>query len=102
VITQLIVWSPQLAGLIAEPGFTAQGRMSWGPMPVAAPALGWAVMVIAWPPCGAGRADAEAGTVPAAAMSSPPPAAATAMVVAASALLKRDIDGSLCSGNPGP
>ena len=52
MITQLIVWSPQLAGLIAEPGFTAQGRMSWGPMPVAAPALGWAVMVIVWPGAG--------------------------------------------------
>jgi hypothetical protein len=49
-ITQLIVSSPQLAGFIAAPGFTAHGSMSWGPMPVAAWALGWAVMVILWPP----------------------------------------------------
>src|SRR5690242_11808030 len=60
-------------------------------MPLAA--LGWAVMVITWPWCGAGRADAEAGAALAAAMSRLPPAAAAAIAVAASACLKRDPDG---------
>ena len=92
VITQLMVWSPQLAGLIAEPRFTVHGRMVRGPIRLAAPARGWAVMVIEWLLCGPAGADAQAGTALAAAMSSPPPAAAAAMVAAASALLRRDTD----------
>ena len=82
------------------PGVTAHGTITCGPIPPKW-ARGRAVRVTTWPPGAAGRADAEAGTALAAAMSSPPPAAATAMVAAASALLKRDIDGSLCSANPG-
>src|SRR2546429_321906 len=57
VMRQLMVWSPQLAGLMPAPGLTVQGRMSWGPMRLAAWVLGWAVTVIVWPLCGAGRAD---------------------------------------------
>jgi hypothetical protein len=55
VITQVIVWSPQLAGFIAVPGFFAHGRIVWGPIPLA---LGWAVMVIVCPPARAAGADA--------------------------------------------
>jgi len=55
VIVQTIVWSPQLAGLIPVPGRFAHGRIAWGPIP---PALGWAVMVIVWFPCGAAGAEA--------------------------------------------
>src|SRR4051812_13582730 len=84
------------------PGLTVQGRMSWGPMRLAAWVLGWAVTVIVWPPCGAGRADAEAGTALAAVISSPPPAAAMAMVAAASAFLKRDTDDLLLVVGCGP
>src|ERR1044071_3194268 len=91
VITQLIVWSPQLAGLIAVPGFSVHGRIVRGPTPP--PARGWAVMVIVCPPDGADGADgadAQAGTALTAAMSSAPPDAARAIDVAASACLKRD------------
>jgi len=56
VITQVIVWSPQLAGFIAVPGFFAHGRIVWGPIPLAA--RGWAVMVIVCPRAGADAADA--------------------------------------------
>src|SRR5262245_27416252 len=81
VIVQLIVWSPQLAGLIPVPGSTTHGRIVRGPARPPALARGWAVIVILWTPCGAGaEADAQAGTALAAAMRSPPPAAATAMV----------------------
>jgi hypothetical protein len=55
VITQVIVWSPQLAGFIAVPGFFAHGRIVWGPIPLA---LGWAVIVIVCPLAGADAADA--------------------------------------------
>src|SRR5262249_50041258 len=96
VITQVIVWSPQLAGLIPEPAFATHGRITWGPTPWPAWARAGAVMVVFGLPCGAPWAAAEAGTALAAAMSSPPPAAATAMVVAASALVKRDTDFLLC------
>src|SRR5689334_2232708 len=92
VIVQLIVWSPQLAGLIPVPGWATHGRIVRGPARPPAWARGWAVIVILWTPCGAAGADAQAGTALAAAMSRPPPAAATAMIAAASALLRRDTD----------
>jgi hypothetical protein len=93
-----------VGGGLPPPPLGSQVSPHWnlGPMPLVAPAGGWAltVVVIVWPPGGVPLVAAWAGRALAVVMSSPLAATATAMAGPAIALLMRDIEASLVSGSP--